>query len=81
MVHALSFDSGNLPSFSDAQCSKKFVKIKVDNTRVRSSILSNARKLKGKQFSVYKNVFIGDDVTPRVRKELLGIRKCLVKKE
>ena len=32
---------------------------------------------------MYMNVFIGDDVTPRVqivRQELLGIRKCLVEK-
>ena len=73
----------NLPSFSVVQCSKKFVKIKVDNTQVGFSLLKNAKKLKGKQFNIYKNVFIGDDVTPRVhivRRELLGIRKCLVDK-
>lgn len=83
LVHGLAFDKGNLPSFSVVQCSKKFIKIKVDNTQVRFSILSNAKKLKGKEFSEFKNVFIGDDVTPRVRivrKELLGIRKYLVDK-
>jgi len=32
LVHGLSLDSGDLPSFSVVQCSKKFVKIKVDKT-------------------------------------------------
>ena len=36
--------------------------MEVDNTQVRFSILSNAKNLKRKQFSVYKNVFVGDDV-------------------
>jgi len=81
MVHGLSLNSENLPSFSVIQCSKKFVKIKVDNTQVRFSLPKNAKKLKGKKFSTQNNVFICDDVTPRVsivRKELLAIRKCLV---
>ena len=83
LVHGLSLDRGNLSSFSVVQCSKKFVKIIVDNTQVRFSLLKNAKKLKGKQFNIYKNVFIGDDVTPRVHivhRELLDIRKCLINK-
>ena len=32
LVHGLSLDSGNLPSFSVVQCSKRCVKIKVDHT-------------------------------------------------
>ena len=82
-MHGLSLDSGNSPSFSIVQYSKKFVKIKVDNTQVRFSLLKNAKTLKGQQFNIYKNVFIGDDATPRVRiirKELLGICKCRVDK-
>ena len=52
----------------------------MDNTQLRFSILGNAKKPKGKQFNMYKNISIGDDVTPHVRKELLGTRKCQVEK-
>ena len=41
------------------------------------------KKIKGKEFGVYKSVFTSDDVTPCVRvlcKELLGLRKRLVDK-
>ena len=81
--HSSNSYNNSLTIVSVIQCSKKFVKIKVDNTQVRFSLLKNAKKLKGKKFSTYNNVLIGDDVMPRVRivrKELLGIRKCLVDK-
>ena len=40
LVHGLSLDTGNLPSLSVVHCSKKFVKVKVDNTQVRFSLLN-----------------------------------------
>ena len=46
--------------------SKNFVKIRVDSVQARFLILTNANKLKGKAFGVYKSVFISDDVSPRV---------------
>ena len=46
MVHGLSLNSENLPSFSVIQRSTKFVKIKVDNTQVRFSLLKNTKKPK-----------------------------------
>ena len=45
LMHGLSLDSGNLPSFCVVKSSKKFLKIKVDdNTQVRFSLLKNAKR-------------------------------------
>ena len=78
IVAGLSLPTDKLPPFTVAHCSKNFVKIRVDSVQARFLILSNAKKLKGKEFGVYKSDFISDDVSPRVRvlrKELLGLRK------
>ena len=83
IVAGLSLPPDKLPPFTVVHCSKNFVKIRADSVQARFLILSNAKKLKGKEFGVYKSVFISDDVSPRVRvlrKELLGLRKRLADK-
>ena len=82
-VDGLSLPTDKLSPFTVVDCSKSFVKAKVDSVQARFLILSNAKKLKGKEFGIYNSVFISEDVTPRVRvlrKKLIGLCMCLVDK-
>ena len=47
-----------LPPFTVVHCSKNFGKINVDSVQTRFLILSNSKKLKGKEFGIYKSLFI-----------------------
>lgn len=79
----LEFSDSDIPKFEVLKCGPKFVKVKVPTLSDKTKILRNAKKLKGKCLSTFSNIFITDDVPPRVRairRDLVGHRKLLLAK-
>lgn len=80
LVDGLGIPASDIPSFSVVNVTDKFVKIKTAEYQGRFAIMSNAKKLKGKDLGFGKPVFVSDDVSKEVRlirRDLLEKRKIL----